>query len=103
MLLVVEAELDGENIKTRVKSAQDLDAALGRSRSGLCIVADGRLSVESLVKTVSAGGATALTLRLRLADPAREVEVNLGGNFDVTPRQAGALKALPGVIEVVSF
>ena len=103
VLLVVEAELDGENIKTRVKSAQDLDAALGRARSGLCIVADGRLSVESLAKTVSAGGATALRLRLRLADPAREVEVNLGGNFDVSPRQAGALKALPGVIEVVAF
>ena len=103
VLLVVEAELDGENVKTRVKSVQDLDAALGRSRSGLCIVADGRLSVESLVKTVGGGGATALKLRLRLADPAREVELNLGGNFDVTPRQAGALKALPGVLEVVAF
>jgi len=103
VLLVVEAELDGENVKTRVKSVQDLDAALGRSRSGLCIVADGRLSVEGLVKTIGGGGATALKLRLRLADPAREVELNLGGNFDVTPRQAGALKALPGVIEVVSF
>jgi hypothetical protein len=31
------------------------------------------------------------------------VEMNLGGNFDVTPRQAGALKALPGVLEVVTF
>jgi hypothetical protein len=29
--------------------------------------------------------------------------MNLGGNFDVTPRQAGALKALPGVLEVVTF
>ncbi len=103
VLLVVEAELDGENVKTRVKTVQDLDAALGRPRSGLCIVADGRLSVGQLVKTVGEGGGTALRLRLRLADAAREVEVSLGGNFDVTPRQAGALKALPGVIEVVAF
>ncbi|WP_088342522.1 MULTISPECIES: DNA polymerase III subunit alpha [Rhodomicrobium] len=103
VLLTVEAELDGENVKTRVKTVQDLDAALGRSRSGLCIVADGRLSVEQMVKTVGDGGATVLKLRLRLGDPAREVELNLGGNFDVTPRQAGALKALPGVIEVVAF
>jgi len=103
VLLEVEAEADGENIKTRVKTAQDLDAALGRARSGLCIVADTRLSVDTLIKTVGDGGSTALRLKLQLADPAREVELNLGGNFDVTPRQAGALKALPGVIEVVGF
>jgi DNA polymerase-3 subunit alpha len=103
VLVEVEAEVDGENVKTRVKTVQDLDAALGRARSGLCIVADTRLSVEHLMKTVGDGGATALRLKLRLADPAREVEVNLGGNFDVSPRQAGALKALPGVLEVVAF
>jgi DNA polymerase-3 subunit alpha len=103
VLLEVEAELDGETVKTRVKTAQDLNAALGRARAGLCIVADQRLSVAQLVKTVGNGGATALRLRLQLDDPAREVELNLGGSFDVTPRQAGALKALPGVIEVVAF
>jgi DNA polymerase-3 subunit alpha len=103
VLLEVEAELDGETVKTRVKTAQDLDAVLGRARAGLCIVADQRLSVAQLVKTVGNGGATALRLRLQLDDPAREVELNLGGSFDVTPRQAGALKALPGVIEVVAF
>jgi hypothetical protein len=86
-----------------VKAAQDLDAALGRARSGLCIVADTRLSVAQLLKTVGNGGATALKLRLQLGDPAREVELELGRSFDVTPRQAGALKALPGVIEVVGF
>jgi DNA polymerase III subunit alpha len=103
VLLEIEAEADGENIKTRVKTVQDLDMALGRARAGLCIVADARLALESLVKTVGGGGTTALKLRLRLKDPAREVELTLGQNFDVTPKQAGALKALPGVLEVVAF
>jgi hypothetical protein len=66
-------------------------------------VADGRLSLESLAKTVGDGGSTALRLKLRLADPRREIELNLGGNFDVSPKQAGALKALPGVLEVTAF
>ena len=35
------AEVDGENVKTRVRSVVALDAALGRTRAGLCIVADG--------------------------------------------------------------
>ncbi|MGF1621312.1 MAG: DNA polymerase III subunit alpha [Rhodomicrobiaceae bacterium] len=103
VLLEVEAEADGENIKTRVKTVQDLDAALGRAKSGLCIVADTRLSVDALIKNVKDGGSTALRLRLRMPDEAREVELMLGGNFDVTPRQAGALKALPGVLEVEAF
>jgi DNA polymerase-3 subunit alpha len=103
VLLEIEAEADGENIKTRVKTVQDLAAALGRSRSGLCIVADGRLSLESLAKTVGDGGSTALRLKLRLSDPRREIELNLGSSFEVSPKQAGALKALPGVLEVVAY
>jgi DNA polymerase III subunit alpha len=104
VLLNVEAEVDGENVKTRVRSAMALDAALGRTRAGLCIVADGsRFAPNDLLKHLGQGGATALKLRVRLTDSAREVELNLGANFDVTPRQAGALKALPGVLEVVAF
>ena len=104
MLLELEAELDGEKHQDAGEgTVQDLDAALGRARSGLCIVADTRLAVDTLIKTVGDGGATALRLKLRLGDPAREVELNLGANFDVTPRQADTLKALPGVLEVVAF
>ena len=104
VLLNVESEVDGENVKTRVRSVVALDQALGRTRAGLCIVADGsRLAPNDLLKHLGQGGATALKLRMRLADSAREVELNLGTNFDVTPRQAGALKALPGVLEVVAF
>jgi len=55
------------------------------------------------MKHLSAGGATALRLRLRIPEAAREVELSLGENFDVSPKQAGALKALPGVLEVVGF
>ena len=39
VLLEIEAEADGESIKTRVRAATDLDRALGRAKSGLCIVA----------------------------------------------------------------
>jgi DNA polymerase-3 subunit alpha len=102
VLLNVEAELDGENVKARVRAAQDLDAALGRTRSCFSIVADGRFSVADLAKNVGRDGSVSLMLHLRLSDAGREVEIFLGKNFDITPRQAGSLKALPGVLEVVS-
>jgi DNA polymerase-3 subunit alpha len=100
VLLNIEAELDGENVKTRVRTAQDLDAALGRTRSCLGIVADGRLSVADLAKNVGRNGNVALKLHLRLDDAGREVEIYLGKNFEIPHRQAGALKALPGVLDV---
>lgn len=102
VLLNVEAELEGEAVKTRVRSVQDLDAALGRTRSCLCIVADSRLVPTTLMKHIGRDGDVALKLRLRLGDPAREVELSLGANFDISPKQAGALKALPGVLEIVT-
>ena len=61
------------------------------------------LAIGDLVKTVKDGGTTALRLKLQLPDPSREVEMMLGGHFDVSPKQAGALKALPGVLEVEAF
>jgi DNA polymerase-3 subunit alpha len=100
VLLNIEAELDGENVKTRVRTAQDLDAALGRTRSCYSILADGQLSVADLAKNVGRDGNVAVKVRLRLEDAGREVEIILGRNFDISPRQAGALKALPGVLEV---
>ena len=67
VLLNVESEVDGENVKTRVRSVVALDQALGRTRSGLCIVADGsRLAPNDLLKHLGQGGATALKLRMRL-------------------------------------
>jgi DNA polymerase III subunit alpha len=102
VLVSVEAELEGEAVKTRVRSIQDLDAALGRSRSCLCIVADTRLAPATLMKHIGRGGDVMLKLRMRLVDPLREVELTLGQNFDISPRQAGALKALPGVLEVLT-
>ena len=65
-------------------------------------MADGRLSVTDLAKNVGRDGGVALKLRLRLGDAGREVEITLGQNFEISPRQAGALKALPGVLEVVA-
>jgi hypothetical protein len=68
----------------------------------MCIVADERLSSAALLKHLGRDGDVALKLRLRLGDPAREVELSLGTNFDISPKQAGALKALPGVLEIVT-
>jgi hypothetical protein len=98
--------------KTLRSVQTDYDQVNGRSgldektviRSGICVIADGRLELEQFTRVVRTGGSMAIKLRICLKDPGpREVEVYLGANFDVSPKQAGALKALPGVLEVVAF
>jgi hypothetical protein len=37
---------------------------------------------------------------LHLRDAGQEVELFLGGGFDLNPRSAGMLKSLPGVLDV---
>jgi DNA polymerase III alpha subunit len=61
VLLEIEAEADGENIKTRVKTVQDLDAALGRAKSGLC-------AARASCVPARPARPMALAVRCRLAD-----------------------------------
>jgi DNA polymerase III subunit alpha len=103
VLLQVECELEGDNVKTRVQSVQSLDQALGRARTGVRIVAESGSAVVDLFKKFSRDGNSTLKLCLRLEDAGREVEFTLGANFELAPRQLGELKAKPGVLNVEAF
>lgn len=99
----------GQNVNIPVGEATRADPrkasniTLGRSGSGICIVADGRISPSELVKLIGNGGGKALRLRVTMSDPERTVELNLGKNFEVTPEQIRLIRALPGVSQVLSF
>lgn len=103
VLLQVECELEGENVKTRVQSAQSLDQALGRARAGVRIVAESSSAVADISKRFGRDGTSTLKLCLRLDEAGREIEFTLGTNFEVTPRQMGEIKARPGVVNVEAF
>jgi DNA polymerase-3 subunit alpha len=103
VLLRVESELEGDNVKTRVQSAQSLDQALGKARTGVRIVAEGSSALAELSKKFARDGCSTLKLCLRLQDAGREIEFVLGTNFELTPRQIGEIKAKPGVLNVEAF
>jgi len=100
VLMVAEGELDGESVKTRVHSIQSLDAVMGRASVGFRVMADANLPLDDFAKLVRSEGNGQLRLRLRLEDAGQEVELALGGRFDLSPKSAGALKMLPGVLAV---
>jgi DNA polymerase III subunit alpha len=73
VLLRVEAELDGEEVKLRLQNVEALDEA---------------------AKTIVQG------VQIFVRDA---VAISLGQNFVVTPQIRGALKATNGVVDVVEL
>jgi DNA polymerase-3 subunit alpha len=101
VLLSVEAEAEGETIKTRVQSVAALDHALGRQAKPVRIVAHEGIRFDDIVKHLGSDGASEVRLVLRLFEQGREVEFALGGGFALGAKQMSALKTVRGVIAVV--
>ncbi len=114
VLVSVEAERDGENVKLRVQGLQALDEAAASIQRGLKIVLDRRplqskkLSLEALkseLKPPTGGPKTGGEIRvvLELDDRDRILEIDIPGRYDVGPMMQGHLGTLPGVLDVIDL
>ncbi|WGD31445.1 DNA polymerase III subunit alpha [Ancylobacter sp. WKF20] len=106
LLLQVSAELQGEDVRARIQNAEPLDAATARMQKSMRIFLRSPEPLESVASRLNtlAGngrgdGEVALVLLLGERG-ATEVEVKLPGRFNLSPQIAGALKAVPGVVDV---
>jgi DNA polymerase-3 subunit alpha len=112
VLLTVEAERDGENLKMRVQAIEALDKAAGSLEQGLGIVLDEALlavrkaaleDLKSELRPAAGNGRKGgeVRLLLRLPDRGRTIEIALPGRYDVSPAAAGRLSTVPGVLDIV--
>jgi DNA polymerase-3 subunit alpha len=107
VLLGLSAELQGDDVRARIQSVESLDEAASKMQKGLRVFLRDEKPLESVAKrlqtppqrspTDKADGEVSMVLLLR---EGTEVEVKLPGRFKVSPQIAGAIKAIPGVIEV---
>ena len=103
VLLNVEAEPDGEAIKTRVQSIVSLEKATEARHAGMKVYLDDTRALAPLAEQVGAGGGQGqFRLVLRL-DENREVEFVLPQGIDATPKQRSALKLVDGVAAISSL
>ena len=103
VLLNVEAEPDGEAIKTRVQSIVSLEKATEARHAGMKVYLDDTRALAPLAEQVGAGGGQGqFRLVLRL-DETREVEFVLPQGIDATPKQRSALKLVDGVAAISSL
>jgi DNA polymerase III subunit alpha len=102
VIIRVEADVDADEVRLRLHDVQVLDKASAAVQSGLIIFIKDDAPVDSLAKRLKNGGTA--PVKLIVQTPAgREVDIALGNKFTVTPQLKGAIKAIPGVIDVQDF
>lgn len=105
VVVSVEAEYDGENIKMRVGSIDSLDSAASSVRCPLRITLDGHALANGKSELLLAElrgslkpGRDEIRLLIDLPDNARQCEVILPGKYDTSPPSRGVLSTIEGVL-----
>jgi DNA polymerase-3 subunit alpha len=99
VLLFLSAEAQGDEIRARIQSAEPLDQAASKLQKGLRVFLRDQAPIEPVAKRLDSKGDGEISMVLQLGGGA-EVEVRLPGRFKVSPQIAGAIKAVPGVLDV---
>jgi DNA polymerase-3 subunit alpha len=98
VLVALQANVDGEDVRARIMTVEALDKAASRIQKGLRVVLRDAAPLESIAKRLSARGEDEIFLVLPTG--AGEVELKLPGKYQASPQVAAALKALPGIANV---
>ena len=106
ILLFLSAEVQGDEVRARIQSVDPLDAAAANLQKGLRVFLRDGAPLEAVAKRLEpaprsahANGDGEVSVVL-LLERGTEVEVKLPGRFKVSPQIAGAIKAVPGVVQV---
>jgi DNA polymerase-3 subunit alpha len=106
VLLTLSAEAQGEDVRARIQTVEPLDKAAEKTQKGLRVFLRSGEPIEGVAKRLEppakapqARGDAEVSMILIL-DGGTEVEVKLPGRYKVSPQIAGAIKAVPGVVQV---
>ena len=102
VVMTVDVRDDGERRRMIASQLVDVEQASLTVASGIRVFLRGGGPLTSLRHLLNDHntGRGQVTLLLELAAKGREVEVTLPGGFAITPQVRGALKAIPGVLDV---
>ncbi len=104
VLLTVDVQLNGEEIRLTCQEVKPLEDEVARASDGVKVVLrdpDPVPSLKAMLERLGRGrGKVHVLVEL---DALREAEIQLPGAYSITPQSRAALKAVPGVVEVVEL
>jgi DNA polymerase-3 subunit alpha len=98
----VEADVDADEVRLRLQEVELLEKASATIQPGLVVFLKDEGPLESIALRLKNGGRAPVKLIVQLPQ-GREVDIWLGNKFTVTPQLKGAIKAIPGVIDVQDY
>ncbi|MBF0374161.1 MAG: DNA polymerase III subunit alpha, partial [Alphaproteobacteria bacterium] len=100
LLLTIDARLEDDQLRLTCQQIENLDAAAARTAGGLRVVIDSEAAIPPLRDLLGreAKGRGRIVVVPRW--PGREVEIALKGAYALSPATIGALRTVPGVVEV---
>jgi DNA polymerase III subunit alpha len=99
VLVTLQANLDGEDVRARIVNVERLNDAAAKVHKGLRIFVRDDSPLASIESGLRAPGEGEVSLVVVLG-PKEEVEIRLPGRYAVSPTVAGALKSAPGVLAI---
>ena len=102
VIIRVEADVDGEEVKLRLQSVEALDKAVAGIVQGVQIFIRDQAPLESISRRLQKGGKAPVLLTL-LGENGHEVDVSLGQSYVMSPQIRAALKATHGVVDVLEL
>ncbi len=99
LLLGIQAQLEGEDVRARIVSVEPLAQAAARVQRGLQIVVRSAEPLAPIARQLAERGDGEVTIVALGADRG-ETEIRLPGRYRVSPDIAGALMAIPGIVTV---
>ncbi len=107
VVLAVEAEVQGDNLKLLARKVQAIDSAIaGVASAGLRVFVneeDAFSMVAGILERGGPGSRGPVNLVLTHPDLPGEVEIMLKGDYAVSPQIKGAIRSTPGVVTVEEF
>ena len=100
VLLTLQANVEGEDVRARIVHAESLTEAAAKHNKGLRVFVRDEAPLHSIQQRLGARGEGEVSLVVMLGQKDGEVEVKLPGRYAVTGALAGALKAVTGVVAV---
>ena len=95
----VEIERIGEEVKLRAQAVRGVDDTVKDTGAGLKVFVEEEGSLEAVKSRLAEKGKGLVSLVL-MCKGGREVELRLKDRYRVTPQIRGAIKSVPGVVEV---
>ncbi|MEH3144490.1 MAG: DNA polymerase III subunit alpha [Methylobacterium frigidaeris] len=100
LALQLQASAEGEDVRARIQTCEPLDQAVSRHQKGMRIYLRDERPISSVQQRLAVRGEGEVSLILILDGGEREVEIRLKDRYQATPQVAGALRAVPGVVQV---